>query len=377
MEVFTLDSILRREHVIDDYESCIWTDRFSAYGDFQLTIKTNSVTRSLFQTGTRLAIDKSMHVMTVDTIEGKTAEDGTELTEITGKSLEALLEDRAAVGSLIAGESKWTIPGKPGDIVRYMFYQICYHGLISSNDTIPFLQLEDYTDEFYPLEPDNVLEWIQTPDSLYNAIKKLCDVYDFGFRIVRPGEDSKLYFNVYPGLNRKTNQTFRPPVIFSSDLDTLLSTAELQSMAMFKNVAYVVSDKMNLIVYGPNVTAPPSGFDRRVLVVSMTDLEEAVPEDVPLIAEEREAYYADLNSRNLALMQQRGQEALAEHKRIHVVDGELNQRNNYVYGVDYFMGDLVEVQSGTGRSIKRVTEQIFVSDAQGERSYPTLTHSDD
>jgi hypothetical protein len=39
------------------------------------------------------------------------------------------------------------------------------------------------------------------------------------------------------------------------------------------------------------------------------------------------------------------------------------------------MGDLVELRDDSGLSvIMRVTEQIFVSDKEGERSYPTLSN---
>jgi hypothetical protein len=41
---------------------------------------------------------------------------------------------------------------------------------------------------------------------------------------------------------------------------------------------------------------------------------------------------------------------------------------------DYRLGDLVEMRNGDKATThRRVTEQIFVSDSQGDRSYPTLT----
>jgi hypothetical protein len=54
-------------------------------------------------------------------------------------------------------------------------------------------------------------------------------------------------------------------------------------------------------------------------------------------------------------------------------DGEVNQYQGYIYGEDYGLGDLVEMRNRDGVvTYKRVTEQIFVSDANGDRAYPTL-----
>ena len=55
------------------------------------------------------------------------------------------------------------------------------------------------------------------------------------------------------------------------------------------------------------------------------------------------------------------------------MDGEIRQNSQYVYNRDYYLGDLVEMRNVDGVANQmRVTEQIFVSDKEGERTYPTL-----
>jgi hypothetical protein len=72
-------------------------------------------------------------------------------------------------------------------------------------------------------------------------------------------------------------------------------------------------------------------------------------------------------------MLQRGIDELAKNRKIHAFDGEISQTSQYVYGVDYNLGDLVETRNIDGVSNSmQVTEHIFVSDKQGVRSYPTL-----
>jgi hypothetical protein len=36
MEWYTLDDALRRDQVIEEFNSFIWTERYSAWGDFQI-----------------------------------------------------------------------------------------------------------------------------------------------------------------------------------------------------------------------------------------------------------------------------------------------------------------------------------------------------
>jgi hypothetical protein len=73
-------------------------------------------------------------------------------------------------------------------------------------------------------------------------------------------------------------------------------------------------------------------------------------------------------------MTQKGAEALGKARNLIVFDGELSPTNQYVYGTDYNLGDLVELRNDSGTSsVMRVTEQIFVSDKEGSRAYPTLT----
>jgi hypothetical protein len=75
-------------------------------------------------------------------------------------------------------------------------------------------------------------------------------------------------------------------------------------------------------------------------------------------------------------MIQRGTEALSQYRQLSAFDGELVPTASYVYGeaTGYNLGDLVELQSGSGSSsVMRVTEQIFISDSNGDRNYPTLT----
>lgn len=483
MDVYTLDSELKRQHLIDKYESIIWTERYSALGDFHLITKSTNTARALISIGTRLFINRSQRVMTVETIEEKTNEDDVEILEIKGRSIEATLEDRGAIQAMEAlSPAKYYISGIPGDIARILFHSICVAGLVSPHDIIPMMAAPTFTRD--PREPLNVVDWLVEPDSLYNAIKKLCDMYELGFKVIRPTDSPVLHFYIYAGANRRSNQSENNPIVFSSELDNIENTKSLSSNQLIKNVAYVTSSAINRVIYAPGIDPTVAGFQRRILVIDLGDKGEppnagtyperppepyyevfsysqepdyGIPDYPPepdygappegmtgyaLWKEQRdidraqwEQDYANahntwVNARNNAQanwlaynngeynriaaaneaariqwvneydyevaawnaentrlynlwiseisedMTQKALEELAKAKNINTFDGELNERSSLQYGVDYNLGDLVELRNEDGVLFpRRITEQIFVDDKEGERAYPTLSEA--
>lgn len=358
MEVYILDDFLRRTAVIDLYESLIWTDRYADKGDFELVVPSLNQHRRLLVPGTQLALTDSDRVMTIETADIKTDQEGRTLLTATGVSLEQMLEDRIATDgvSWMTPGGKWVVTGTPGNVCRDIFKQICIDGILNIGDIIPFIQQGAY----YPAGsiPETAQQFaFEIPlGTLYKAVQDICKMYDLGFRLVRAGDTSKLHFEIYTGDDRTTQQSVRTPVIFSPDLDNLQNVSEMQSISGSKNMAYVFGKTTSLIVYGNDATQDTTGFDRRILHVDATDIEETDPVLLD------------------ALLNQRGVEALAGHRPLSAFDGEINQHSKYKYMRDYRLGDLIEMRNSDGATNHmRVTEQIFVSDVQGDRSYPTLT----
>jgi hypothetical protein len=356
VEVYVLDSLLRRTEVFDKFESLIWTERFSEVGDFELDLKSSLENRRAFTHGTRLAINESYRVMKVETVEDTTDPDGKAILKVKGYSIEDVLRNRVAKYSLsdTTVDPSWDILGTPGDIARTMFDHICRDGALDLNDKIPFLMPGTIFPESTIPEPTTSIVWSQSPDALYTAMKAVLDPYDLGFRLVRNFDTSQLYFDIYAGNDRTSRQSVLAPVIFAVNLDNIQNTTEFTTVADSKNVAYVFSPAGFKVVFPDFVDHDIDGFERRVLVVNASD----VTTDT-----------ADVDG---ALIQ-RGMEALNSNRAQSLFDGEVNQYNEYKYGIDYDLGDLVELRNKDGIvTYKRVTEQIFVSDEQGDRSYPTL-----
>jgi len=359
MEIYILDDTLRRTEIVESYESMIWTQRYSAYGDFELRMDPSLAEAPLFVQGTRLACDKSNRVMVIDTVENTFKEDGTKTLIISGKSLESVLNERPnqrAFATAGAIAEKLTLTGLPAAIIRTLFDDICRINSVIPTDNIPYIQSGEISPGDTIPEPSDVVTILTEIDTLYNTIKNISDIYRLGFRLIRPAEDSKLYFEVYTGFNRTTSQTVNTAVVFSAELDNLTDTTELTSTALLKNVAYVFSPNGSRIVYAVGTDPSIAGFEKKVLIVNASDID--------LVAG------TPLN----AALDQRGAEELAKTGVIIGFDGQIPSLISYVYGVDYKLGDIVEKRNDKGTTSQmRVTEQIFVSDAEGDKSYPTLT----
>lgn len=358
MELYTLDAQLRRAQVIDRFESMIWTERFSAWGDFELNIFSTPEMRRLLPAGTRLAMSDSYRVMTAELIENTTDSEGRAMLKVTGRSLEALMDERVARNTFanLTTTPKWVITGTPGDIARWIFNQIMRTNTLFPDDQLPFL----VNGTLFPAgtipEPNQEITIELGLTTVYKAVQEICQAYDLGFRIVRNLDKSQLYFDVYSGNDHTTLQSALPPVVFAPNLDNLTNISEVISTANYRNVAYVFHPKGAQIVTADGVPVEIDGFDRRVMYVDASDIQ-------------LEAGTA-LNT----ALQQRGRDELAKVRAVQAFDGELPMNSPYKYDVAYRLGDKVEMRNNDGVTNQmRVTEQIFVSDSQGERSYPTLT----
>ena len=356
MEVYILDSLNRRVDVADKFESLIWTERMAAFGDFKFRVPSSLQNRTRFIPGVRLAINGSYRLMTIETVEDVTDDQDRRLLEISGYSLEKILDERLAAPELGA-IAKWSITDFPADIARYLFNYICVLGTLDPGDIIAGVVEGNvlFPPDTIP-EPDTAIEYIIDPMSLYQAIKNLCDAYGMGFRLVKDPLTSTLYFDVYMGADRTTAQTDLPAVVFSPDMDNLSSTKQLTTTALYRNAAYVLSAVGSEIVYPDDVDPDVEGFERRVLWVVASDIDDP---DGPTAS---------------AQMIQRGKQALAQARKYMGLDGELTSTSQYVYGTHYNLGDLVEIRNSDGLgTYVQVTEQIFTKDAEGERSFPTLS----
>jgi hypothetical protein len=357
VELYILDPLLRRQYVYDRFISLIWTERWNTLGDFQLDVVSTQATRAAFTPDTYLAMNRSNYVMRIESVEDDVTADGVKTLIVKGSSIEKILSDRVAyvVATDTTTTPNWTITDKPAAIMRTVFHDICILGALDAEDIIPGVTEGSFLPASTLAEPTDPITVQITPTDVYSVENQIGSAWNLGFRILRQDSTGQLFWEVYAGSDRTTAQTALTPVIFGPNLDNLQNTKELTDISKAKNVAYVYSPAGFQKVYAPGVDITVDGFERRVLVVNASDITSAALPNVT------------------AALTQRGYQALAAARTSQLFDGEISQYSQYKYGVDYNLGDTVEMQNIDGVSnVMRVTEQIFTEDSNGEREYPTL-----
>jgi sulfur carrier protein ThiS len=207
---------------------------------------------------------------------------------------------------------------------------------------------------------------------VYDAMKEIATTYEVGMKISLSAVTDTgfvLGFRSYKGLDRTSSQTVNPSVRFSPQMDSLTDIKELQSIAALKTLVYAFAPGLNPDEGEPDLRTVPgvssrageyAGFDLRALQVFAEDI------TTDMVGTSTANVVNVLNSR--------AQDALTTNRYVVAVDGEIVPDNQFQYGKQYNMGDVIEVQGNTGAvQTARVTEYIRSQDKSGERSYPTVT----
>lgn len=194
MELIVLDTSLKMLSVLDTFESLIWTERYSAYGDFEVYTSINDSILEILKDDYYLWLKESDQTMIVEDrkIESD-AENGNHFT-VTGRSLESILERRIIWKQTI-------LSGNFQNGIKKLLDE----NIINPSDAsrkVERLIFEASTD---PAITGLTVDAQFTGDNLYDAIKKLCDSKNIGFRI-KLSDDNKFVFKLYAGADRSYDQ---------------------------------------------------------------------------------------------------------------------------------------------------------------------------
>jgi hypothetical protein len=388
MDLYTLNPNFLAAAYIDQFVSAIWTERYTAAGDFQLSLPATEDNIIKLAEGTFLGLRGSKDIMIVETIE---IENG--LMKVTGPSLITFLNHRfawfinpyagASIDDRVVDFTDAT--KKPGEFISHVVNKMVIDttpftgtGPAQANLTwdfeeIPYLSLG-------AIDTSGVAERLTVPiGPLYDGIANVAKEKGVGISLylnsADPDTGYTLKFKTYRGKDRTKDQSVNPLVRLSPQLDQISKLKELRSNKLYKNVAYIYYQGKIYPRFAEPSLPEPEGLDRRVVVRS--------PEGEPVA---RTAYQGYNNSYwggytqyyvgpgdVLAFIDQAAKDTFANANYIRNIDGETSPNSEYRYGVDYELGDIIELEGLTGLITKaRVTEFIRTEDQLGEKSYPTI-----
>lgn len=355
MNLAVLNTKLEIIAFIDSYTSLIWADRYNGYGDFELYLPVTADTAKVFRRGYYVQrVDSNRAMIIEDTESTYDSEDG-DYISVKGRSLESILDRR-----IIWGQKTYD------SYLEYAIQRMLNECIISPED--PDRQIPNF---IFEASGDPKIERLKintqyTGKNLYEAIVDICADRNLGFQVTLNSQN-QFVFKLIRGIDRSYSQNMNPWVRFSPEFDNLLNSKYTEVSSDYRNVALVMGeDQGNTRKY--ITVGSGKGMMRRELLVDARDLQSNDGEDSPPLSD------AEIN----AIMVQRGNENLAEHTNVSTFEGEAETATSYIFGVDFNIGDLVQVSNGRGQDDQvRVTEVVINEDESGLYIRPTFEKTSD
>ena len=350
---------------INKYKSLMWPDKYNGYTSFELNVPVTLENKTLIKKGNVIWCGGN-NAAVIEIIKSDTDENGQKTLNVKGRTLEMLLTTRIIWGT-------YTCINKYSSTAMYEIVNSQCVNVSDAARKIPFLECAE-DEEF-----GKKIAFQKTGNEVYDALVSIATDAELGFDILFKPREKKLIFKVTEGVDRTLMSTANDIsnfVVFSTDLEDILSSSYYTNDQDVKTLAYVTGEGEGVdrkyIVSGNNAS---SGFNRKELYVDARDLQSEVSNDDGTTTTINDDDYRDL-------LNDRGIEKLAECVTTESFEAKMRVIGNiqYVYGIDYDKGDKVLVQDTdlNIQVIARVTEISENFDDEYELiitfgyEYPTL-----
>lgn len=206
-----MDTNFNRLALIDGYQSFIWTTRYYAHGDFQLTTGITKELLQLLVIGNYIVRDDDENVGIIEKVDVRINETNEQVLTVSGRFLTCILNRR-----IIAEQTQ--VDSRVDTAINKLINDAIISPDISAR-AISNFKLGTYSIS------DNI-EAQYTGKNLYEVISAIALQYGIGFKITLD-DNNDFVFSLYRGVDRSYNQSTNPYVIFSDMYDNLIN-AEYQ-----------------------------------------------------------------------------------------------------------------------------------------------------
>ncbi len=413
-----------RVAVIEEYESCIWTERFIEAGDFKLTTVATGTNAKLLQPGIVLENDRSSLPMLIETVELKDDQ-----LIASGRTIETFFNQRVVgpehgIVDTLTGKIPRVLTDSPGRImaaiVDIMQQELVIYGVRSG---------------LVQADGDDVTKKLPKYEPVHDLLLRIAKQYVVDMYVRRNSIEYGGYefiFSTRKGVRRVDgNLDGYPTVRFTPKDDNLVNTTQLYSA--INTVAAVIvyppehwvgpgqlgsyfsDDDSPFVIHEGNIDNPmtPSDFNDYMGEFNNDNNSPFNNQSIVIIGEKLTVEYLetqfyrypwiggytwdDLNyaeRHNLCGLELirlgKYEYNRSRGNRKWAIDGEVAS-NVLKYRRDYYLGDIVEVigrdyllGDGTegpvyvdhsaifGKREAVVSEYIYSADATGIREYPTF-----
>lgn len=311
---------------ISQYTSLIWPDAYNGYAQFELWAPITPDNANLLKRKNIIWCGGE-NAAVIEIVKATVDDKGEKIYDIKGRTLEKYLTERMING---------TYSGS-GHASTLMYDMVDKNAIHPSNANRKIPYLVNATDKQVGNE---ISQYQKTGGALYDALYQMASESDIGFSVLFDPRNKRLVFEVRKGADRtQDNDEGNDPVVFSTELEDVLSSEYYGNIQDEKNVALVQGEDKGTARKSVLVGKVDAyGFDRKELYVDARDLQS-------------EVFNADGTStpltpaQYLEVLTQRGNEKLSECEIIETFEAQIRQFGDiqYEFGVDYVKGDKVTV----------------------------------
>lgn len=239
----------------------------------------------------------------------------------------------------------------------------------------------------YPTDDTESIRKQQTGGYVSEFLTELFTDENMGYRVTPVMEDtydqqgeiehniSRLDFNIIKGTDHSFgNEGNNDVVEFSQDLRNILSTDFILSEAKYKNLVYVAGEAQEgtetpRVILEVLIGEEKSGLDRYELYVDARDLQSTYSQEVKKADGTTETVEQTYTSAQYEeMLRKRALEKISEYVKEELFEVQIDtNRTQFVYGVDYKLGDYVSVvDKNIGIRARCLVNEVTISATSGE-----------
>ncbi|MEK4148913.1 siphovirus ReqiPepy6 Gp37-like family protein [Robertmurraya sp. FSL W8-0741] len=324
MEFYIFDLNLNRHGILDDFIDVKINPKYDDLGSLHLTVEGTKNILDLLQVDRIIVkttdLTKGYIIKTFEYLDEKATQ-----LQIIAPSLNVILNDR-----LVLGQQEFN--GYIENVMKSFVYANAV-APANPNRIIPNLTISSSVG--IPIETTEGTVNQPLCDYLYELAKK----HDVSFDILLDHENKKLVFHVWQGIDRSSQQSENPRVIFAKEFENVLRQHYVES---------VTDNKTTAIVLGEEIEGSPqeivtvndelSGFNRKEILVEGNDIKKTFTNE-----NDQEITLSDAEYRRL--LDEKGRNTLSEYIPIRTFESDIDPGANFIYETDYFLGDKVSIRN--------------------------------
>lgn len=340
--------------IITNYESliCIWN--YYECGTFELTINKNKTNTNKLRKDNMIIVNKrDDKILLIDKIVTTTVKNSKTL-KVTGTCIKGITKRRIVATNGYDRVTETEAENVQKHYLRKHLVESYYDNIRTTERDIPWIKIA-------PSQNRGVRTvWQARLTNLHDELKHINEDTGIGWKGYLDRNEKCIYFDTIKGTDRTINQVEsanthtslskftnknleaytheqlqgnpkHPYIIFSEKKKNLLEGKTTDDNTNYKNVGYVAGKGENedrLIT----VLGTATGFDRREVLIDLNNIEDPLE------------------------LKQEGQKKLDTYKIIQSIEGKVYQIPNMEWEKDFFLGDLVTLESDGIYEDKRIIQ---------------------